>query len=109
MHEHFDADGNRTGHTVITRESAWDDESRGRAMRLDEYERGMCRCGCGLPRRVAHDPEQTFKVERVKCQASRALAQVRRQDLAAAQDQRRDEGWSDGLSYYAIPIEAEEV
>lgn len=105
MHEHFDADGNPTGTTVVTRESMWDDESRGRALRLHEYERSICGCGCGLPRRIAHDPKQVFKVETTTCRASKARAQVERAEARAAEDQNRPEGWSDGLQFFAIPID----
>ena len=59
MHEHFDADGNPAGTTVITREPEWDDDARGRALRLaaearaepvEEQAQSPQQCPCG-PRR----------------------------------------------------------
>lgn len=112
MHEHFDVEGNLTGRTVVTRESMWDDESRGRALRLMEYEAGLCPCGCGLRADVVNSPNP-MRVEKFTCYASRALAAKKRAD----QDEHekdpkvpaRDSAgnpvarWDDGLNYYVVP------
>lgn len=108
MHEHFDADDNRTGYTVITRESVWDDESRGRALRLTEYEASICKCGCGLPMSVSH-VDQAFKVEKFKCYAGRAIRMTSRRAAEDAKKAKRPEGWDDGLFYFARPATDEEV
>jgi hypothetical protein len=83
VHEHYDANNNLVGTTVVTRESPWDDASRGRALRLDEYESSICGCGCNLPVDVAHDPTRVFMVEDGVCYAGRALDQVRDERAAA--------------------------
>jgi hypothetical protein len=107
VHEHFDATGKKTGHTVITRESAWDEASRQRALRLTEYEDGLCKCGCGLPISVAHDPATTFAVDRITCRAGKAIKRVSRLDAKHAKDANKPDSWNDGLHYVAIPTQDE--
>lgn len=107
MHEHYDAEGKLTGTTVITRESEWDDETRDRVLLLAGYEDTLCRCGCGLPIDVAH-AERPFIVDKVICQAGRALEQTRRQDREDAEKAKKPDGWSDGLHYYVQPYEPKE-
>lgn len=106
VHEHYDAKGAYTGHTVITRESLWDDESRGRAMRLAEYEAGLCR-HCGQPEHTAHKPGQPITVDSYICHPTRAVEIQRRADEAAHKDERPKDGgrWNDGRHYYAVPHE----
>jgi hypothetical protein len=103
VHEHFDADGNATGHTVITRESEWDDQSRGRALRLAEYEDSICACGCGQPIEVAYDKTRAFVVDEFTCQAGRALDKVRREKREDAEKRKAPAGWDDGLHMIARP------
>jgi hypothetical protein len=110
VHEHFDAAGNLTGTTVITREAEWDDETRGRVLRLAEYERSLCACGCGYPIDVAHDPKAVIGVGSYTCMAQRAVEVKKRQDEAehkGKDDKPRRDGsrWNDGLHYYAVPHE----
>lgn len=106
MHEHFDSDGNLTGRTVITREAEWDEESRGRALRLAEYEASLCK-HCGQPAHIAHQPGQPIKVDTFVCPPSRAIEIQRRKDEADHKGERgRDGGrWNDGRHYYAVPHE----
>lgn len=106
VHEHFDNDDQRTGYTVITRESAWNDESRGRALRLAEYEDDLCTCGCNLPREVAHDSQQTFVVDTIRCHARRALTRVQRAD-DDKHEKDQSPGWDDGLFYYVRPYKGD--
>jgi len=108
VHEHYDATGKvKTGITVVTRESPWDEQSRGRALKLAEHEAGICKCGCGLPIDVAHDPTQVFGIERIKCRAGKAIHKVRRADEAAAKAANKPDGWDDGLHYSATPMKNE--
>lgn len=110
MHEHYDADGTYTGHTVITRESAWDDETRARALRLTEYEAGICSCGCGQPIDISFDPKRPFKVDFAVCQAGRAMAMVIREEQRKAKAKNGGElpeGWDDGRRYYVTPVDKE--
>lgn len=108
VHEHWAVDPaepeNRdkhvlTGITVVTRESAWDDNSRARAIALTEYEESLCGCGCGLPREVAHK-KQGFNVDSFVCWAGRAVEQVKKADRAAHEG---DEAWFAGRHYFAVP------
>lgn len=112
VHEHYsvdpsnpDAEAVLTGYTVVTRESPWDDTSRERALKLTEYEEGLCTCGCGLPVKVAHDPEQAkklgFIVHEYTCFAQKAIAQHRRKK--DEKNEKSSPGWDDGLHYFAVP------
>lgn len=102
IHETYDPEGALLTRTVVTRESAWDDDSREAALALLEYEDGMCQCGCGTPVAQAYDPKQAFLVDHVVCQAGRAIAQVKRRKGEERKD--APEGWDDGFHYYAKPV-----
>lgn len=93
MQEFYDAAGERCAAgdawlVVTTREPEWDDSSRGRAMRLGEYEDGFCQCGCGLPLTVARDKTRAFVVDEFTCHAGRALEQIREQKRQQAEAQK---------------------
>jgi hypothetical protein len=88
---------------VIVRESEWDDASRARALALTEYEDGLCLCGCGLPRAIAHK-RQHFTVDKFRCYAGQAIEGVRRLEKAK-HEKDVDPGWDDGLHYYAVPAD----
>lgn len=107
IHEHFDAEGVKTGHTVITREPEWDDESRGRALRLAEFEAGLCPCGCGLQMSVSHDKTAVMRVESFTCVARRAITIHERNERDKHKDAKPDRKtgalWNDGVNYYAVP------
>lgn len=90
---------------MIHRESAWDDETRERALALADYQAGMCGCGCGLPATESHK-KQPFRVHAVTCYAGAATDKIRRE--AAEKPEHKDRtGWDDGLHYYAVPAVAE--
>lgn len=113
MHEHFDADGNPciaayAAYTVVTREPEWDEESRGRALRLAEWERSLCPCGCGHPVDVVHDESTVVGVASYVCMAQRAVEVKRRKDEAEHKnDKPKADGarWNDGRNYVPIPQE----
>lgn len=107
VHEHYDADGNLTGTTVVRREPDWTDEDRGRALRLAEYENGICGCGCQQPIRKAYDKQQAFIVKHTVCQAGRAMDQVKRRDREDAEARKLPAGWDDGRHYFVQPHEQE--
>ncbi len=67
---------------------------------LDEWESSLCACGCGQPIAEATDKSRAFNVERHTCYARRALQITKRRDAAMAEQQKRPEGWDDGLSYF---------
>lgn len=104
IHEHFDADGKKIGHTVVSRESAWDDESRKRALSLAEHENSICGCGCGLPVAVSHDPDQPFKVDSIVCRAGKAKAEVERAEREK-HEKDPDGVWADGRRWYVVPVD----
>ena len=106
VHEHYDADGNFTGRTVVTRGSLWDDNSRARAMRLYEHNNAICRCGCGLPYAVSHDPDQPFIVDSEVCYAGRQLAKVREDETKKHEN---DPKWSVGRHHYVYAPSEKEV
>lgn len=78
MHEHFDAEDNFTGSTVITRQAEWDDESRELAM-ADSYLDAKACPGCGNDLEVSLQPGHSWDVdEDTVCYACAALTTVRR-------------------------------
>lgn len=90
------------GYVIVTRESAWDDKTRARALALTEWEDSLCTCGCGLPREIAHR-KQHFTVDSFVCYAGRATAGVR----AADEEKHKDnQAWFYGRYYYAVPADS---
>lgn len=85
-HEHYDADGNLTGYTVVTREAEWDDRQRERMLALAYYERGVC--DCGFHESVATDRANTFTFETKVCPLCRASAKMNR--IQASADETAD-------------------
>lgn len=55
VHEHYDAEGNYAGRTVVTREPEWDDEQREVALEHVRHKK-MIHRGCGNHMSVALDP-----------------------------------------------------
>lgn len=53
-HEHYDAEGNLTGYTVVTRDAEWDSNERNRMLALEMYEAQVC--DCGFHESVLSDP-----------------------------------------------------
>lgn len=106
MHEHFDQAGEKTGHTVVTRESMWSESARGRVLALVQHEDSICKCGCGLPMQEAHRL-QAFKVSHFRCYAQRAIEGEKKahraREEAEAKKNRLElpEDWGVGLHYYA--------
>lgn len=92
----------------MTTEPEWTDESRGRALRLDDYSDSICPCGCGQPLEIARDKKVTWVVEEPVCYSRRALDRVMRQkrDAAAEAD---NEGALDGVRFHVRPQEPEEA
>lgn len=82
----------------------WDDASRERALALQLYENGLCKCGCGRPASEAYDPKQIYKVDSFTCVAGRALAIARKRDEDQAKRDKKPEGWDAGRHYYAEPV-----
>jgi hypothetical protein len=104
VHEHYDAEGELTGTTVVTRESAWDEDSRARAVALQTYEADLCKCGCGQPASEAYDPTQVYKVDSFVCQAARAIELGKKEIAKKAEQDRWKKGWEIGRHYYAEPV-----
>ena len=104
VHEHYDADGNPTGTTVITRESPWDESSRERALALHLYETGLCKCGCQRPAAEAYDPKQVYLVDHFTCVAGRAIEIAKKRDAEKAKREKLPDDWNLGRHYYAEPV-----
>lgn len=80
-HEHYDAEGNLTGYTVVTRESEWDDRQRDRMLALAYYRRGVC--ACGFHESLTSDKGNHFTFETKVCPVCRGAAKMARiQDAA---------------------------
>ncbi len=114
VHTYFDKDGEECSmadawSTVVEREAEWDADTRGRVMRLAEWEDGMCKCGCGQPKDIAHDKEKaTYMVDYFTCYAGRAKRQVERMHKVQAEKDGKADGWDDGRHYYVrTPSEQE--
>lgn len=107
MHEHFNTVGNYTGHTVVHRESVWDDSARARAIASVEYEESIDPA-TRLPAHEAYT-EQKFVVSDVTNYAELSKERQRRADEAAAKEKGLPEGWNDGRRYVVCPATAEEL
>lgn len=92
--------------TVVTREPEWDDSSRARATRLYEYGISTCRCGCGLPYAVSHDPDQPFIVDSQVCYAKQQLSKVRETETKKHEN---DPTWALGRHHYVYAPSAQEI
>ncbi|MCM0622721.1 hypothetical protein [Nocardioides bruguierae] len=64
-HEHYDAAGNLTGTTVVTREPEWDDDERRRLLALAAYHEQTCDRGHHPD--VAGDPHLFWTFEDSRC------------------------------------------
>lgn len=65
-HEHFDADGNPTGVTIVTREPEWDDHQRRRMQALIAYQAGV-HDECGVHQSLAESPDFYWTWEARRC------------------------------------------
>lgn len=72
-HEHYDADGNLTGYTVISRESEWDEDEVTKLIELRIYDAGVC-SGCGYHKSLTGDLDNLFAIEVDHCNVCAALA-----------------------------------
>lgn len=85
---------------MITIESAWDDETRGRALRLAEWETtAHCPCGSGLPFAEC-TKNQAFFVDKQIHYGRRALENVVTKERENAERDKRPDGWDHGYRYY---------
>lgn len=85
-HEHYDADDNLTGYTVVIRESRIDDSDRAALLGLAMFEAQVCRCG--FHPSLADDKENVFAAESRTCPVCAGYARQERElherDQAAA-------------------------
>lgn len=105
VHEHFDVDGNLTGTTVVTRESLWDDASRGLAMRLYEHDNSIDH-DTGLAKDVAYARRGFVVHNDVINYARKAIETQRAKD---AEEHKDEPGWMDGRRYIAQPATPEQI
>lgn len=116
-HEHYDAEGNLTGYTVVTRESEWGDDDRTRLLALAQYENGLHVCGFHWS--LLEDPTNVFMPEHRVCPVCRGSERYERiqgkADEAAMKHAEDNPGAprpTDGRSLYMrilSPHEAEEI
>lgn len=101
-HTYYDAAGEpcvaaEAHTTVVTRETEWDDEQVTRMLALDYIEAGVCACGCGLPREVAHDEKSNLATQSVICHARKWLTVDQRDaEQSAKHPKDRDPKWVAG-------------
>lgn len=102
VHEHFDADGNFTGQTIVRHEPLWDDADRARAIELYDFDRGQCPCGCGqqIAEASVSNPNRGYRIETYTCYARKALETAKRQAGEQAERTKKPDGWNDGVIYY---------
>lgn len=92
MHEHYDANGDFTGTTVLTRESEWNDETRELALALTYLEDKTC-SGCGNDLEKSLEPSHSWDVDdKTVCHACAALATVQRDVSEAHKDEKPHRG-----------------
>lgn len=88
-HEHFDAGGNPTGYTVVSREPEWDDHSRAEALAAVQLENLTCRrCGQYMSQVMAKSEDDSpvvvwrsgkaYRVLELRCEACASLETVER-------------------------------
>jgi hypothetical protein len=113
-HEHFGADGNLTGWTVVTREPEWDDAERNRLLALAQYE-AECH-DCGFHWSVLDDPGNVFMPEFKTCPVCRGATRFSRiQDNAdkAMREQNKDNPIApdpaDGRNLFMRQLSADEA
>lgn len=70
-HDHFDADGNQTGYTVVTREPEWDAFELEKMLQLEAFDSEVC-AGCGI------HPTLDGAIEETVCENCRDLAEYDR-------------------------------
>lgn len=58
---------------------------------------------------VAHDKTRVFKVDTYTCQAGKAMAKVSRDAAEKAKQSKKPDGWNDGLHYYVVPVDPEDL
>lgn len=75
-HEHYDADGNLTGYTVVVREPEWDDAERAKKLAHDLYQSGIG--PCGHHHSLTVDKANVFEARMGKCNVCAALDLKRR-------------------------------
>lgn len=105
MVEHFDLDGKPCRaadafKSVVSVEAEWDEATRERALRLEEYEASTCQ-QCGLQLEVCRAKGQSFKVHEAVCGGARAIARVRRQRATEAEQ----DGADDGIRLWVEPYD----
>lgn len=84
-HEHYDADGNPTGRTVVTREPRINDEERAHFLALLRWEDEICR-DCGYHPSIGHDTSNIFVPESSVCPVAAGHAKWDR--MLAEQDKK---------------------
>lgn len=108
MHEHYDTEGNLTGTTVVTRESMWDEASRGRALRLAEYERSIDKV-TGLPFEAAHTNQPFIVHSDVVNYAQRAIDKQKSLDEEHPERGKADEKWFESRTYYVRTVDPDDL
>jgi hypothetical protein len=86
-HEHYDAEGNLTGFTVVVREPEWTDEDVRQLLEQSQVDAEACP-GCGWHEAVINDESVTLSPVSTVCPACAARAQYDR--MLAESDEKSD-------------------
>lgn len=90
-HEHYDAEGNLTGYTVVVRDPEFDDLDREELLAYLEYQRGVCECG--FHESLTADKGNVFTFDARTCPVCKGSAQYGRR--LAAEDREVEERLKD--------------
>lgn len=75
-HEHYDAQGELTGYTLVTRDPEFDDGDLERLLALRHYQAGVC--DCGNHESLTSDKSNVFAFEYRTCNVCKGVDQWRR-------------------------------
>ena len=81
-HEHYDAAGNLTGYTLVTRDAEFEDGDLERLLALRRYQAEVC--DCGIHESQTADKSNVFTFDKRTCPVCKGLAQYQR--ILAAED-----------------------
>lgn len=105
-HDHYDASGTFTGHTIVTREPEWTDRDREHITALQAVRATECpKCGGKLEQ--TQDPNVAWKVEHDECNRCETVAYVQARDNGMNDTDAKKQAAPAGRLYRAtaVPID----
>jgi hypothetical protein len=102
-HDHFDADGNLTGYTIVTRESEFTDSDRDHVAALAEVRANECP-KCGGPLDQTTDAHVAWKVEYDECNRCETVAYTQARDSGDSDSEARKQARPAGRLWRATAV-----